>query len=596
MSPRRWSYSRSGVLSPTRRATFVLALSFAASGILAFLATLVLPLLPDDPPVLDFPVETGLWLYIFWHLAAGAGALAYVFARRTGGAVSPSRRFVLIALAVAGAVVSGGAVLSFADVAHLPQLTDGVTFTGLIATGVGPATAALLAVAAVCAFAIRDPNKIDRALALSLVALALDTTLLCIGGRPYTSSFYAGRLLLLLGALFVLVSAVRSLVASRIQLGVVQSTLDHVESESAGRAGRIRALWQMASDSRPAEAELFSATLRTAASALRPGRRMDGHLSHIVGGAVVIDATSRPASGNGDAANAIYPGASFPIERTMASLLLESDTVRAWNDLAFLRGRGMLAEQLGLGSLIGAPIAIGGRTYFLTFVCTDAMTDEPFAEDDIAYVDVVASFFISRFRSGRSPKNQVSGHPRNATGLENRLRFRQAIRDEIRAGKAFTMGLLDLDGSVTSTNVKGLKSATKSSSRSPPISRPSHQDDLVARMSGDEFGIVLRNRGSARPPRQVSERVCRPVFGPSAAGERKGSAPPWCRRVRSRRAARFPADAASGAGTDAPRQGCTRSCEDTRRLDDDDLRPPDGTHSRKRAPADRRVDRSDRKG
>ena len=533
-----WRYS------PTRRSTFVLALSFATSGALAFLATLVLPLLPDDPPVLDASIQTGLWLYVFGHVAAALGAVAYVFLRRAGGSGSPSRRFVLVALAFAATAVSGSALLSFAYGYRLPTLTGEHSFTGLASSGVGPFTAALLAVAALFAFRIPRPNTIDRALALSLVALALDMTLLCVGGHPYTSSFYAARLLLVLGALFVLVAAVRSLVSSRILLGNVESTLRHVESESAGRAGRIRALWQMASDSAPLEDGRFSTTLRIAAAALRPGRSMRGRLSHLVGGSIVIDATSWLPSEAAGMSEVVYPGAIFPLERTMESLLRDSGSARAWDDVSFLSGRGMLYEDLELRSFIGAPITIAGRTNFVTFACCDTMTGEPFAEDDIAYVDVVASFFASRFTAqAQFDRIQFQVEHDALTGLQNRLQFRQTIRDAIRGGKEFTVALLDLDGFRHVNEREGPQTGDDVLVEVAADLASVEAGNTVARLSGDEFGIVLRDRGAIDASTAGLKQYADLFLGPFQVGQRKEA-----RRLgvgASIGAARFPADGSS---------------------------------------------------
>jgi diguanylate cyclase (GGDEF)-like protein len=530
--------------SSTRRSTFVLALSFAASGVLALLATLVLPLLPDDPPVLDLPVQTGIWLYFFWHVAAAVGALAYVFMRRAGESRPPSPRFVLLALATAIAAVGVSALVAFAYGSHLTVLGDQHSFTGLVPPGVGPFTAVLLAVAALFAFAIRQPNAIDRALALSLVALALDVTLLFVGGLPYTSSFYAGRLLLVLGATFVFVSAVRSLVGSRIRLGNVESTLHHVESESAGRAGRIRALWQISSDSAEPENGLFSGTLRTAATALRPGKSMHGHLSHIVGGSVVIDATSRLPSESGSPYDLIYPGATFPIERMMANFLRDSKSVLAWNDLSFLRGRGMLAEELGLGCFIGAMRTITGRLYFLTFMCTGTMADEPFAEDDVAYVDVVASFFASRFAQ-QAQFEQIKFQVEHdaLTGLQNRLQFRQATREAIRGGKEFTLAILNLDGFRHVNEREGVEMGDEVLVEVAADLESVAPDNIVARMGGDEFAIVLRDRGTVAAAATGLKQYADIFRGASGTSVRRGA-----HRLgvgASIGAARFPADGTS---------------------------------------------------
>jgi len=530
--------------SSTRRSTLVLALSFAVSALLALLATLVLPLLPDEPPLLDLPLQAGVWLYIFWHVAAAVGALVYVSVRRVAGEPPPSRRFVSLAITAAIAAVGGGALVALAFSSRLPLLVDLHGIDALVSSGVGPFTAALLAAAAVAAFAMRKPQLIDRALALSLVALSLDTATLCLGGRPYTSTFYAGRLLLLLGGVFVFTAAVRSLVMARVELGNVQSALRRAESESAGRAGRIRALWKIASDSARPEYERLDTTLQIAATALRPGKSMRSRLSHLVGRSLVIDATSWLASDAPARFEAVYPGATLPFERTKESMLRGSGNPQAWNDLTSLWGSGMLCEDLELRSFIGAQITVGGRAHFVTFVCSDVMTDEPFAEDDIAYVDVVASFFAGRFaQQAQVDQIQFQVDHDALTGLDNRLRFRQTVRDEIGGGKEFTMALLDLDGFRHVNERSGHETGDEVLIEVAADLDSVRPEDTVARMGGDEFAIVLRGRGTRDSAVAALKDYAELFLDPFHAGERKGA-----RRLdvgASIGAARFPADGSS---------------------------------------------------
>jgi diguanylate cyclase (GGDEF)-like protein len=479
--------------SSARSSTLVLALAFAANAVLIFCAMLVLPLMPGVPPIVKAPVQSNIWLYVLWHAAISVGALIYVAVRRREGGGAASRRFTIGASAIAIFVVGGAATAALAFGDSLPMLAAGVT-RGFVTTGVGPLTAALSGVAALLVFRVREPSSIDRALAIELIAFMLDTILLCIGSHRFTSLFYAGKVLLFLGTWFVLVAAVETLVSSRVKLAKVEWRLAKVELESARRAGRIRAVWKIASHMAIKDAEGFTSVLAIATDALRPGIPMLGLLSHRDGDTIVVDAAAWTGSASvSPSSGTIAPGTVLPFERTLQSLLSEAGKTMAWDDLSFIRGHGMVSERIGWKSFIGTPVVISRRTHFVTFATQESTIDRPFAEDDKAYVDVVASFFASRFTEQQQfERIQFQIEHDALTGLENRVQFRKAVREEIRISAPFAIALVDLDGfrhvNEQSGHQMGDEVLVEVASGLASIA----PNNLVARMSADEFAVLLR--------------------------------------------------------------------------------------------------------
>ena len=319
--------------SPARRSTLVLTLSFTVSAVVMIAAILVLPLLPAEPPVIASTTQAGIWLFIMWHVNAAAGALAYVFMRRNDSAAMPSLRFVIISVTVATAAVIADGVLAFVLSPHLAPLANGADLSGLVSTGVGPATCALLLAAAYGAFRLRAPNLVDRALALSLLALAAGMTLFVAGGHRYTASFYSGRILLLFGAIFVLGSAVQTLVASRSRLAEIEGHLAREVSETTRQAKRIRAVWEIASHVETGTSENFEAILQIATAAMRPGMPIFGSLSHLEGDALVFDATAW----SGSKARSLAPASGVFRGRERAVRTIDAE---------FARGRGPHDDRL----------------------------------------------------------------------------------------------------------------------------------------------------------------------------------------------------------------------------------------------------------
>jgi diguanylate cyclase (GGDEF)-like protein len=484
--------------APSRRSTLVLALSFAASATFILLAMLVLPLMPAVPPVVAAPAQSGIWLFIFWHVAISAGALIYVGVRRSERSIALSRRFSAIAFAVTVAVVGAGAIAALAFGDHLPVLAAEARLATLFTKLVGPLTAVLMAFAAVVVFRIEKPSRIDRALAIALLALTLDTALLSFGGLRYTALFYAGKALLFFGTSFVLISAVQTLLASRVRLAQVEWALSKAELESSRRAGRIRAVWKIASHLAPADPDRFSTILAIATEALRPGMPMMGLLSHLEGENVVIDSVAWSGAEAEPASGYFHPGDTFPFDLSLQSLLSLEGTTLAWDDLSYLYGRGMLFEERGWQSFIGTPVSIARRTYFVTFASQESTLIRPFAEDDIAYVDVVASFFSSRFTEQQQYERIKFQIEHDAlTGLENRVQFRKAVRDEIANKGPFAIAFVDLDGFRHINESEGHQIGDEVLVEVGSGLTSVDEGNLVARMSADEFGVLIRGEGSA---------------------------------------------------------------------------------------------------
>lgn len=502
--------------------SLVLALAFATNATLIFLSMLVLPLMPGLPPIVRAPEQAGIWLYVLWHGAIAIGALIYVAERRRERGVAASRTFTIVAVSSAVFAVTAAAIATLVFGGDLPHIATGTT-REFVTTGVGPLTVFLAGIAALLVFRLPEPSGIDRALGIALIAFALDTALLCVGGHRFTALFYAGKVLLFCGTSIVLVVAVQTLISSRVTLSQLEWVLSRVEVESARRAGRIRAVWKIASHLAPADPDRFTTILGIATHALRPGMAMMGMLSHVDDEAIVVDAVAwTDPNSESPAAAQLYPGAIIPYERSLQSLLSTDGTTLAWDDLSFLQGRGMLFEELGWQSFIGTPVTIARQTYFVTFVSQESTANRPFAEDDIAYVDVVASFFASRFTQQQQfERIQFQVEHDALTGLENRVQFRKAVREEIGKKTPFAIAFVDLDGFRHINEREGHQIGDEVLVEVASELVSVADGTLVARMSADEFGLLLR----ASEPREIDallERYAGLFRSPFHTGDRNG--------------------------------------------------------------------------
>ncbi len=502
--------------SAERRAIFVLALAFAVNAGLMTIMLFVSALLPSAPPIFWSPQQTGVWIIIIWHFTAGIGALFYILTRDVEKDVRPTRRFQIYSSLFAAFLFALG-VLAALILGALVPLVSEPSLAGVASSKVGPVVAAFLAVVAIRTFTARTPNIIDRALTLSLTALLLDTLLAPLTVR-FSDAFYASRALMLLGGAFVLVASLRTLVMSRYRLSAV-------EDESSKRAGRIRAVWEIASYVARPDGDQYETILGIATAAMRPGMCMFGTLSHLDGEEIVFDATSWRGSeaDPGGFATTVHAGARFPRAFMLQNSLFVAGHTTAWNDLSLVDDSGRLSDALDLRSFIGTPVNIGRVTYFLGFASPEKMLDEPFVNDDLAYVDVVASFFASSFKQQQQfERIQFQIEHDALTGLENRVQFRKAVRDEIRTGRAFTLAFVDVDEFRRINERHGHQIGDEVLVEVSAALTSVSSLDLVARMSADEFGLLIRASQLASQTAEL-QRYGDLFHAPFHTGDRDGT-------------------------------------------------------------------------
>jgi diguanylate cyclase (GGDEF)-like protein len=153
----------------------------------------------------------------------------------------------------------------------------------------------------------------------------------------------------------------------------------------------------------------------------------------------------------------------------------------------------MAFRGLGWRSIISAPLQIGRTAYFITFASPQTMTAEPYGEDDIAYVDVVSSFFGHRFAQQQQfERIQFQMEHDALTGLLNRVQFRKAVRAEITGGTPFAIAVIDLDGFRYINEAEGHLIADELLVEVASTLRSINEGNLVARLGADEFVVLLR--------------------------------------------------------------------------------------------------------
>jgi len=522
-----------------RRSAFALALAFAVWSALTLISLAMFPTLPGSPPLFPTEPQIGACIYLLLQVARVVGTFGYALVRQRFDGPSLTRGF--------GAIVSAPALLVM--LVSIACLIGGAhhvivaPIEGLDVRRVAVASVLPLIAAAWATLRIARSSSFDRAFSLSLFALAVDAALLAAAPH-FTGSYYASHVLLMLSALLVFVAAVRSLVASRARLSAVESRLVTMEGESAVTAGRIRALWKIASDRSHNEAERFEHILQTATAAMRPGLPLIGVLSHLQDDKIVIDATASTIAEPAAKAFAarLFVGATIPLEQMLLRIVYAAGGTRVWNDVASSEWATTLAASLGCRALIATPVAIARTTYFLTFASPQATDDKPFAEDEVAFVDVVASFIASHVaQQMHFERIQYQIEHDALTGLENRVQFRRRIRDEIATGRGFSVAFANLDGFRHVNEREGHQIGDEVLVEVAAGLRGIDEGNAIARTSGDEFGILIRDAGSEHAATDALERYSVLFREPFHTGDREGTH--MLAVSASIGAARFPDDA-----------------------------------------------------
>jgi len=199
-----------------------------------------------------------------------------------------------------------------------------------------------------------------------------------------------------------------------------------VESASnvrlAQNTSRLSALWEIATAPRADGRARLLAMLDAGASALRPEHAFHGQLSYQDGAEIVIAAGARPPPGvlAAEAERLLVEGVRFPGKDGIQSELIAAGCTVAWDDTLRVP---RLAENKRLlqfrgRAVIGTAFHVGERTHFLIFF-SSVPASPPFTQDDIAFVDVLASFFASHLHLGaeRTAELQLAQNAGRLTAL-----------------------------------------------------------------------------------------------------------------------------------------------------------------------------------
>jgi diguanylate cyclase (GGDEF)-like protein len=486
-----------------RRSIVVLAATAAGMATLAGLTTISLPMAPALPSILVAGAQSGPWLYVFQYLAATGGALIYALYRRDDAAAAPSGRTVVAYVAGTVAVIGAIALAALILAGTLPVLTVAGGFTGLRSSWLFYGHAVLAAVAILAIARLRDRDDIDRAVLLSVIAIVLIDVVLIFHVQRYTAGYLIVRILSGASATFVLLAAMRRVVKAYEQLPIMQATLDRTERLAVRQSDRLTAVWRLVSDADIDEELRVQAILDAGASALRPGHAFFGTLRRVENDEdLVVELVSEAFKTGPEQSRRFARNDRIKLETVFAADIIAAGRTIAFSDYGNDIGPALRQKRHNSSNwkgVIGTSFVVANTRYVLSFAAFETMEDEPFTDDDLAFIDVLASFIASKLHHGRQLAQIRYQIDHDAlTGLPTRSSFRAAAARLISAEIPCAIAVIDLDRfrEVNETFGHMLGDAMLVEIAA-GLTGARRGGELVARIGGDNFGVLLDGVTSA---------------------------------------------------------------------------------------------------
>lgn len=299
------------------------------------------------------------------------------------------------------------------------------------------------------------------------------------------------------------------------------------ERRSFDLARRLTGLWRIVNQTGITDPERLQALLDLSTRSIRPDRPFAGLLTHLEEGTVVIDAVSLHrdgAAGMESAAALLRPGEPFPFDSTVHRRLFAGGRAQSWDDLDPDDAEAPQSGVLAWRGLLGTTFELGSKRTFLVFGSPEPMTGERFGENDHAFVDVLASIVANRLQQqllAERLRYQIEHDL--LTGLPNRVQFRLAVRNAIASRRSCAIALVNLDDFGEVNKVNGQMVADEVLIEIGAELEAVSEFDLVSRLEGDTFGILLHDVDNELRARAQARTYLERFRRPFSSGDRHGT-------------------------------------------------------------------------
>jgi diguanylate cyclase (GGDEF)-like protein len=303
----------------------------------------------------------------------------------------------------------------------------------------------------------------------------------------------------------------------------LRGALSLKESEAQRRFRRLESLWTLSFLPEIDDTQRFEAILREGARALGSERDFWGVLGHVEDGALVFDSLSPSEHStliDGEWTS-VKAGDKLPLELALQTLFLEGQKTAAWSDLQLAPPTTATRRVIEMGwhSVIGTPFQVAGTQYVLLFHSRKPAA-RPFDGEDLAYVELVATFFARALREiAQETAIRYQAEHDALTGLINRSAFRDYFERSLerarRVNGRCAMIMMDLDHFKEVNDTLGhLAGDNVLRDTSERLRHALRGEEIIGRLGGDEFAIVIRDAPTEAVIEAIAERIARSFVHP----------------------------------------------------------------------------------
>jgi diguanylate cyclase (GGDEF)-like protein len=227
------------------------------------------------------------------------------------------------------------------------------------------------------------------------------------------------------------------------------------------------------------------------ARGIAPAIGCSGFLVHLDEGDVVFDLAHRAEGVRG----APTPGARIPLEESLLVNLMLGEATAAWADI---HGETCVPlpsahRDTPVRAMIGTPFRVGVVDYALVFASENVHRFDPL---DRAYVEILASLCAGRLQR-RDERTALASGRDMLTGLGTRETLRAIADATFASGVPHAVVVLDVDRLHGVNDTLGRSAGDAILVEIADALQRMCGHDLVARLGGDSFGLVLRDVAGA---------------------------------------------------------------------------------------------------
>jgi diguanylate cyclase (GGDEF)-like protein len=288
----------------------------------------------------------------------------------------------------------------------------------------------------------------------------------------------------------------------------VEAHLHREEQAARINASRLDMIWR--AGIAQADDEKFLRELVDAAShAIVEGRHFSGVIARLDGDQCVIEVANDAPDGDG----VVAVGARLPIDDQRA--VITANAVEAVPDLPRER-RGPANWRAS----VVAPFQVGQARYFLGFYSRSPIPG-PFSQFDVSFVETIANLCESRLQSrAQFERLRFQTEHDATTTLLNRSGFRVHCLAAMRASSTVALLVLDLDNFRHANDTLGQKKGDGLLAEvAARLSAVAAEQETVARIGGDSFGILVTNCRNRAEADACAHRYMRALEYPFGTGD-----------------------------------------------------------------------------